>query len=111
MARKKETKEVLVGILIRKSSLEILKTESWYHIPIEKARKEWPPQILAFYQGYPFGDEAFQIRYFGEVDQIEIVPRKELFPNDLGFNLLVQQTVPRIPQKVCRNQGIFLDAD
>jgi very-short-patch-repair endonuclease len=82
MARKKETKEVLVGILIRKSSLEILKTERWYHIPVEKARKEWPPKILAFYQGYPFGDEAFQIRYFGEVDQIEIVPRKELFPND-----------------------------
>ena len=29
----------------------------------------------------------------------------------LGFNSLVQQTVPRIPQKVYRNQGIFLDAD
>ena len=79
MLQKKETREVLVGVLKRKSSLGILKTESWYHIPVEKAPKEWPPKILAFYQGYPFGDEAFQIRYFGEVDQIKVVPRKELF--------------------------------
>jgi very-short-patch-repair endonuclease len=82
MPRKKEIREVLVGILKRKSSLEILKTEAWYHIPVETTIKHWPPKILAFYQGYRFDEEAFQIRYFGEVDQIKIVPRKELFSTD-----------------------------
>jgi very-short-patch-repair endonuclease len=80
----KPNKEVLVALLPRKSSLEILQTEQWYHIPVETApKKRWPPKILAFYQGKVFGNaEAYKIRYFGEVDQIEIVPRKILFPDD-----------------------------
>jgi very-short-patch-repair endonuclease len=72
-----------VALLPRKSALEILKTEGWYHIPVETAPKRWPPKILAFYQGKVFGkEEAYKIRHFGEVSQIDIVPRKELFPND-----------------------------
>jgi len=82
MSQEKAVREVLVGVLKRKSSLEILKTEGWYHIPVATTIKHWPPKVLAFYQGYPFGEEGSRIRYFGEVDQIEIVPRKELFPND-----------------------------
>jgi len=35
--------------------------------------------MLAFYQGYAFDENDRQIRYYGEVEHIEIVPRKELF--------------------------------
>jgi very-short-patch-repair endonuclease len=83
MARKKENKELLVALLPRTSALETLKTEGWYHIPVENAPKIWPPKMLAFYQGKVFGDkEAYKIRHFGEIEKIEIVPRKELFPDD-----------------------------
>ena len=84
MAQKKtESKELLVALLPKKSALDILKTERWYHIPVETAPKRWPPKILAFYQGKVFGaDEAYKIRHYGEVQQIDIVPRKELFPDD-----------------------------
>lgn len=35
---------------------------------------------MAFFQGKVFGDEeAYKIRYFGEVERIDKVPRKELF--------------------------------
>lgn len=76
-------KEVLVALLPKVEALNTLKTENWYHIPVETAPKRWPPKVLAFYQGKVFGKkEAYKIRYFGEVEQIDTVPRKELFPND-----------------------------
>lgn len=78
-----ENTELLVALLKRKSALDILKSERWYHIPVETAPKRWPPQMLAFYQGRVFGSkERYKIRYFGEVSRIDIVPRKVLFPND-----------------------------
>jgi len=77
-----ELRDMLVGILKRKSSLDILKNEGWYHIPVEKLPKNWSQKMLSFYQGYPFGEEASQVRYYGEVEQMEIAPRRELFPND-----------------------------
>lgn len=78
-------KKVLVALLPRRESLLTLQNGEWYHIPVETApRKRWPPKVLAFYQGKVFGkEEAYKIRYFGEVDHIEIVPRKELFPDDI----------------------------
>ena len=79
----KENKELLVALLPKTSALEILKNEGWYHIPVENAPKRWPPKVMAFYQGKVFGDEKYQIRYFGEVDNIEAVPRRDLFPTDL----------------------------
>lgn len=76
-------KDLLVALLPRKSSLEILQSEKWYHIPVEHAPdKRWPPKILAFYQGKVFGEDGYKIRYFGEVSHIDVVPRKELFPDD-----------------------------
>jgi very-short-patch-repair endonuclease len=84
MAGKTEkVKEVLVALLPKVEALVTLKTEGWYHIPVETAPKRWPPKQLAFYQGKVFGKvEAYKIRYFGEVEKIDIVPRKELFPDD-----------------------------
>jgi very-short-patch-repair endonuclease len=83
MKRTLNNKELLVALLPRKSSLDILKNEGWYHIPEGNAPRRWPPKVLAFYQGKVFGkEEAYKIRYFGEVSQIDTVPREVLFPND-----------------------------
>lgn len=80
-------KETLVALLPKVSALETLKTEGWYHIPVENMPKHWQegwrPKVMAFYQGRVFDEaERYQIRYFGEVERTEIVPRRELFPND-----------------------------
>lgn len=77
-----ENKELLVALLPKISALEILKNGGWYHIPVDTAPKRWPPKVMAFYQGKAFGEERYQIRYFGEVGHIETVPRRELFPGD-----------------------------
>jgi len=73
-------KELLVALLPRKTALKRLKTEGWYHIPVENTPDRFPPEALAFFQGKVFGDdEAYKIRYFGEVERIDKVLRKELF--------------------------------
>ena len=83
MSRQPADKELLVAILPKTVSLDILKAEGWYHIPVETAPKRWPPNVMAFYQGKVFGvEERYRIRYFGNVANIEIVPRKTLFPFD-----------------------------
>jgi very-short-patch-repair endonuclease len=82
MPREEAAKELLVAILPKASALDILKTEGWYHIPLRTAPKRWPPKLMAFYQGKVFEKEKYQIRYFGEVGNIEIVRRKELLPDD-----------------------------
>lgn len=76
-------KELLVALLPRKTALETLQNASWYHIPVDTAPKRWPPKVMAFYQGKVFGkEEEYKIRHFGEVERIDIVPRRELFPDD-----------------------------
>lgn len=84
---KPEARELLVALLPRLSALDILRTESWYHMPVENMpgrwQTGWRPKAMAFYQGKVFGrEEAYKIRYSAEVDRIDIVPRRELFPDD-----------------------------
>lgn len=74
--------EVLVALLKQKSDFAILKEQGWYRIPVVHAPKPWPPKWLAFYQPKDFGPEAYQIRYYGEVAEVQIVPRQKLFPNE-----------------------------
>jgi very-short-patch-repair endonuclease len=77
-----ENKEVLVAILPSRSDFAILHDEGWYRIPAAKAPRRWPPRWLAFYQPKAFGEDAYCIRYYGEVENIQVVPRRELFPNE-----------------------------
>lgn len=83
MAKTKAEKYVLVAILPTIDALQRLQSDGWYHIPVKTAPMIMPPKILAFYQGKIFGKQhAYQIRYFGEVSHCDILPRKELFPED-----------------------------
>ena len=74
--------ELLVALLKQKSDFAILKEQNWYRIPVINRPKRWPPKYIAFYQPGAFKDDAFLIRYYGEVNKIDIVTRRLLFPNE-----------------------------
>lgn len=74
--------EVLVSILKTKSDFAILQDQGWYRIPTSARIRHWPPKWLAFYQPHCFGDDAFRIQYFGEVDSIQTMVRRDLFPEE-----------------------------
>jgi len=75
--------EVLIAILRDKSDFAILQEQGWYRIPKKNKPRRWPPFWLAFYQPKAFGEDAYRIRYFGEVGNIRVAKRSELFPNEL----------------------------
>jgi hypothetical protein len=73
MSKQKVSKEILVALLPRKTALKRLQKEGWYHLPVENASKRWPPESMAFFQGQAFGeDEAYKIRYFGDIERIDV---------------------------------------
>ena len=75
--------EMLVAILKEKSDFAILQEQGWYRIPVAHAPKRWPPTWLAFYQPKAFKEDAYRIRYYGQVADIQVVKRRELFPNEI----------------------------
>lgn len=77
-------KDGLIAILKEMSDLTILKNEGWYRIPVKSAPKRWPPEWMAFYQPKLFGDDAYQIKYYGNVKDIRRVKRFDLFPNEIS---------------------------
>lgn len=80
-ADRAERGEALVALLKDPRDYEILTEEGWYRIPVGKERRRWPPKWLAFYLPKAFAERAFAVRYYGRVrDEIEIVPRRVLFP-------------------------------
>lgn len=79
----KESNDGLIAILKEKSDLAILQDQGWYRIPVISAPKRWPPLWIAFYQQKIFGDNAYCIRYFGQVKDITRARRREIFPNEL----------------------------
>lgn len=51
-------------------------------MPVNKAPKRWPPDIVAFYQTKVFGEQAYHISYYGRVCEIREVTRHDLFPDE-----------------------------
>lgn len=80
---KKELGEVLIAILKDKSDFAILQDQGWYRIPVKNKPRRWPPKWLAFYQPKAFGEDAYRVRYYGEVQDIQIASRCELFPDEI----------------------------
>ncbi len=77
-----EPKDALVALINDPRDLAIAHRERWYRIPVRSA----PPIVrneevryLAFYQTKTFGEDAFQIKWYGEVTGISVVRRRELF--------------------------------
>lgn len=78
--------EVLVAIINSRGDFRILCEQSWYRIPISSVEKwlksRWPPQWIAFYQTKEFKDEAYSVRYYAKVRDIQTVHRRHLFPDE-----------------------------
>ena len=74
--------EMLLAIFKYKYSLSILQEEGWYHIPVNRAPKSFQAaRWLCFYQGKVFGDDAYRVQYYGEIEGYKVVSYRELFPN------------------------------
>lgn len=73
----------LVAIIPRKKDWKILEEEHWYRIPVKSA-----PDIvteikyLAFYQPKIFDEEKYSVNYYAEVEDLEVVKRIKLFPDE-----------------------------
>ena len=77
---------VLIALMNSKSDFEIAKSQRWYRIPEKSAPKivkENKIKIIAFYQTKEFQNEKYSIRYYGIVNNISIVKRRELFPKEI----------------------------
>ena len=78
--------EVLVAIVNNIRDFDIVQNQNWYRIPVYSVKKwlkkRWPPLWIAFYQTKVFGDEACSVSYYAQVQDIRIVRRGQLFPND-----------------------------
>lgn len=81
-------KKILIAILKDTKDYSILLNYSWYRIPKNRART--PKMIvdrsidyIAFYQGLKFKSAAFQIESYAKVDNISIVKRIDLFPDEI----------------------------
>lgn len=80
-----ERDQVLVAIMNNQRDMKIARDRHWYRIPVqslEKYLKNWQPDWLAFYQTKVFGDEAYAIHYYARVNDINVVDRAHLFPEE-----------------------------
>jgi len=103
--------EVLVAILNNPLDAELAHRQHWYRIPITSQQKWikrcWPPRWLAFYQTKVFGQEAFSIRYYARVIDIQQKYRWQLFPeqphDERGkrqYHQLFLDPIQRLPQPI-----------
>jgi very-short-patch-repair endonuclease len=74
---------MLVALLPNPGDFAILQSKGWYRIPVSARIRGWPPRWLAFYQPKNFKDQAYRVQYYGEVEKIDEVPRRVLFPNEI----------------------------
>jgi len=75
----------LVALMNNKLDFAIAQHKQWYRIPVKSAPsiiRENNLKTIAFYQTKEFGEKAFAVRWFAEVKNVEIVVRKDLFPNE-----------------------------
>lgn len=91
MKTDKDNNLALVAIVPRKKDWNIIKSEHWYRIPVNKApttgkaRKiQLVPYLkyIAFYQPKIFGEEKWTINYYAKVISVDIVKRIDLLPDE-----------------------------
>ena len=83
----KQKKDVLIALIPSPADLLIAMNQGWYRIPASKkivpiSVKNKTLKLIAFYQPRVFKDQAFAVRFYAPVDDIKIVKRKILFPDE-----------------------------
>ncbi len=80
--------EVLVGIVNNIKDFEIIRSQNWYRIPVDKAQKflskRWPPEWIAFYYSGSIKNSPFLILHYAKIINITEASRRELFPYEQG---------------------------
>jgi very-short-patch-repair endonuclease len=74
--------EVLVAIMNNVRDWRIALEEGWYRVPIDSAPRRWPPDVVAFYKTKIFGEDAFSVKHFARVKEIQVAGRADLFPEE-----------------------------
>lgn len=80
-------KDVLIALMNNRSDFRIAQEDRWYRIPVKSAPenvRDGSLRYLAFYQTKIFDDQAFSVRWYGEVRRITVARRRELFPGLRG---------------------------
>jgi very-short-patch-repair endonuclease len=81
-------KDTLIALMNNPRDFTIAQEQGWYRIPVRSAPvivREEQVKYLAFYHTKIFAEEAFSIRWCGEVRNLSIVRRRDLFP-DLAYD-------------------------
>jgi very-short-patch-repair endonuclease len=103
--------EVLVAIINDRLDFQKARDEHWYRIPVSSVdkwlRRRWPPTWLALYQTRVFGDEAYCVRYYAEVLDIQRAYRWQLIPEQARdqrgmqeYHKLILGPLEQLPQPI-----------
>jgi hypothetical protein len=89
MISDKLNKDTLVAIINSKMDLDIALKQQWYRIPVKTkyiplSVKNGTLKHIAFYQTSVFGKESFIVKWYGDVNNISIVKRQELLPDEIS---------------------------
>jgi very-short-patch-repair endonuclease len=78
-------RDFLIALMNNKRDFKIAQEQCWYRIPVKT--KQVPKSVInkslkhiAFYHTKEFGQDAYCIRWYSDVQNISIVKRKELLP-------------------------------
>jgi very-short-patch-repair endonuclease len=74
---------VLVALVRQTSDWHLIQNGGFYRIPVRSAPvmiREGTIEYLAFYFPKPFGDHAYKVEWYGKVNHLRIVSRKEAVP-------------------------------
>ena len=86
MISQNKEKDFLIALMNNKFDFNIAREKNWYRIPcatkmVPKCVANKTLKYIAFYQTKVFGTEAYCIKWYSEVKNISIVPRKLLLPD------------------------------
>lgn len=116
MVKQNRKRDFLVALMNNKCDFKIAKEQKWYRIPcstqmLPKSVANKTLEYIAFYHTKVFDKDAYCVRWYGEVKNISVVPRKDLLPdiqNDpkasdeyykIEFNSLVELPTPIISSR------------
>jgi very-short-patch-repair endonuclease len=80
-------KDVLIALMNNQRDFRLAQEQRWYRIPVKSAPeivRDGGLRYLAFYHTKVFAEQAFSVRWYGEVQRLTVVRRRELFPDLQG---------------------------